>query len=198
MAEEKKPKGAHKSVDKWKKKKWFTMIAPRIFDGKVLGNCPAEKPKNVMGRTIKVTLDNLTGQRAMRDVAAYFKVFEVQGQNANTRVSCFEANKGYLGRTIRGRTSKIALIEKIPVKGGDARVTIVAVSDGDCTKKQRTGVRKVIPEELKQISGREKEFDDLVKEILFGQFNNAVFKRAKNICTMRKVIAAKASFIEAK
>lgn len=198
MAEEKKSKGAHKSVDKWKKKKWFTLNATKVFDGRALGSCPAEKPKNVMGRTIKVTLDNLTGQRSMRDVAAYFKVFEVQGQNANTKISCFETNKGYLGRTIRRRTSKIALIEKIPVKGGNARVTVIAVSDRNCTRKQRAGVRKVISEELKQISGREKEFDDLVKEILFGQFNSAVFKRAKNICAMRKIIAAKAIFIEAK
>jgi ribosomal protein S3AE len=101
-------------------------------------------------------------------------------------------------RTIRRRASKIALIEKIPVKGGDARVTIVAVSDRKCTKGQKTGVRKVISEELKVISGKENEFDDVAKELLFGKFNNAVFKRAKNICAMKKVIAAKATFIEAK
>jgi small subunit ribosomal protein S3Ae len=198
MAEEKKAKGAHKGVDKWKKKKWFALNASRAFEGKPLGSCPAEKPKNVIGRTIKVTLDTVSGQRAMRDIAAYFKVFEVQGQNANTKISQFETNKGFLGRTIRRRASKIALIEKIPVKGGNARVTIVAISDRKCTSKQKTGIRKVISEELALVGGREKEFDDVARALLFGGFDNAVFKRAKKICSMKKVIPAKAVFLEAK
>ena len=33
-----------KTVDKWKKKRWFTLVAPEIFAEKVLGETPSNDP----------------------------------------------------------------------------------------------------------------------------------------------------------
>ncbi len=189
-------KGSRKTVDKWKKKKWYTMLASKLFNKKPLGEIPGEKLHNVIGRTMIVGLDVLTGQRAKRDVKATFKVTEVQGTNASSRLTQFEMNRGSLGRTIRRRASKIAVIEKIPVKGGDARITLVAITARKATNAQKTGVRKVMSDALKELSG--KDFEDVSQELLFGNITNDIFKNSKKICLMKKVIATKAKFIEAK
>ncbi len=188
--------GSRKIVDKWKRKKWFTIFASRIFEKKQLADTPAEKPKNLEGRTLKVTLDTLTGQRMKRDVILSFRVFDIQGQNAYTKVSGFEMNHSSMGRIVRRRSSKVALIEEIPVKGGKARITIVALTARKAVKKQETGIRKIISDELAKY--RDVDFEDVVRDLLFGEFSDSIFKKAKKICLLKKVIPVKAKFSETK
>ena len=57
---EKGAKGRRKTVDKWKKKKWYTITASKIFNKKPLGETPVEKPVNLASRTIKITKPLLT------------------------------------------------------------------------------------------------------------------------------------------
>ena len=73
-----------------------------------------------------------------------FKTTDVQGQNISTNLSKFEINKGTLGRAVRRRNSKIALTEKIPVTTGEARFTIVAITDRKATRRQEAGIREIM------------------------------------------------------
>ena len=196
MAAETGTKGRRKTVDKWKKKKWYTITASKIFNGKPLAETPVEKPVNLSNRTIKVTLDVLTGQRAKRDFAVYFKTCDVQGQKISTKVSKFEINKGALGRTVRRRNSKVMLAEKVPVVGGDARVSIIVITANMATQKQKTGIRALIVNEAKTLAG--KDFEEVVKETLLGGFSNDLFKKAVKICGVKKVMVSKAVFTETK
>jgi small subunit ribosomal protein S3Ae len=191
-----KASAARKTVDKWKKKKWFAVLSSKIFDKKPLGETPGEKPKNVMGRTMRVTLDMVTGQRAKRDYAVSFKVNDIQGQTASTVVSEFAVNKGVLGRTVRRRNSKVGLVEKLPVVGGEAMTTVVVVTDRKATNVQKASIRKMIKEQLTTLQG--KDFELVVQELLLGNFSNELFKKASKICQVKKVIVAKATFTETK
>jgi small subunit ribosomal protein S3Ae len=191
-----KSSGSRKTVDKWKKKKWFTINASKTFNKKALGEIPGEKNHHISGRVMGVTLDVLTGQRAKRDTKVTFKVNDVQGQNANTMLIKFEMNRGSLGRMIRRRASKISVVEKVPIQKGDARITLVAITSNKATAKQKTGVRKIMIDALKDLRG--KDFEDVAKELLFGNITNDIFKNSKKICLMKKVLPAKAKFIEAK
>jgi small subunit ribosomal protein S3Ae len=198
MAETKaqKASAARKTVDKWKKKKWFTISASKIFDRRPLCETPGEKPKNIMGRTLKTTLDTVTGQRAKRDYVISFKVNDVQGQNASTVVSQFAVNKGTLGRTVRRRNSKVGLVKRVPVVGGDAMTTVVVVTDRKATNAQKTIIRKMIDEALAVLKG--KDFELVVQELLLGNFSNELFKKASKICPVKKVIVAKSTFFGSK
>jgi small subunit ribosomal protein S3Ae len=191
-----KASAARKTVDKWKKKKWFGVLASKIFEKKSLGETPGEKPKNVLGRTMKTTLDTVTGQRAKRDYMISFKINDVQGQTASTVISEFEINKGTLGRTIRRRNSKIALVRKIPVVGGEAMTTVVVVTERKATNAQKIGIRKIIEEQLSALKG--KDFELLAQELLLGNFSNELFKKATKIALIKKVIVSKSTFFETK
>jgi len=191
-----KASAARKTVDKWKKKKWFNVVASKIFDKRPLGDTPGEKPKNVMGRTMKVTLDTVTGQRAKRDYMIAFKVNDIQGQTASTVVSEFVVNKGTLGRTVRRRNSKVALMVKVPVVGGDAMTTTVVVTDRKATNVQKATLRAMIKESLLALSG--KDFELLTQELLLGNYSSELFKKASKICPIKKIIVSKSTFIESK
>ncbi len=191
-----KASAARKTVDKWKKKKWFNVVSSKIFDRKPLGETPGEKPKNVMGRTMRTTLDNITGQRAKREYVVSFKINDIQGQTASTVVSEFEVNKGTLGRTIRRRNSKVGLVERIPVLGGEAMTTVVVITDRKATNAQKAILRKMTKEQLETLKGR--DFELVAQELLLGNFSNELFKNASKICPIKKVIVSKSTFTETK
>lgn len=191
-----KASAARKTVDKWKKKKWFNVVSSKIFDRKPLGETPGEKPKNVMGRTMKTTLDTITGQRAKREYVISFKINDIQGQTASTVVSQFEVNKGTLGRTIRRRNSKVGLVERIPVLGGEAMTTVIVITDRKATNAQKAILRKMTKEQLETLKGR--DFELVAQELLLGNFSNELFKKASKICPIKKVIVSKSTFTETK
>ena len=196
MAEKKGAKGRRKTVDKWKKKSWYTIVSSKIFDKKPLCQTPAEKPIHLTGRTFKVTMDRLTGQRTKRDVAVYFKYDSVQGQTINTKVSKFEVTKSTLGRLIRRRNSKVASFIKLQSVGGDARVSIIVVTARDATQRQKTSIREITEKETNSLKG--KEFESIVNELLLGKFAGDLAKKASKICMIKKVVVSKAVFSEAK
>ena len=191
-----KASAARKTVDKWKKKKWFSIVASKIFDKKPLGETPGEKPKNIMGRTFKSTLDVVTGQRAKRDYMVSFKINDIQGQTASTVISEFVVNKGTLGRTIRRRNSKVGVVKRVPVVGGEAMTTVIVVTERKAPNVQKTAIRKIIEEQLTTLNG--KDFELLVQELLLGNFSNELFKKASKIYPVKKVIVSKSTFFETK
>ena len=171
-------KGSRRVVDKWKKKKWFSINASRIFDKKPIANT-CRKTKKSTNRTIRTTLDVLTGNRMKRDWYIYLKTTDVQGQNISTNLSKFEINKGTLGRAVRRRNSKIALTEKIPVTTGEARFTIVAITDRKATRRQEAGIREIMKKELLAQSG--KDFEDISKDLLLGNLSSEIAKKAAKV-----------------
>ncbi len=188
--------GRRKTVDKWKKKQWFTIVSSKIFDRKPLGETPAEKPIQLIGRTLQANMGNITGQRTRRDTTIYFKYSDVQGTNLNTKVSKFEISKGTLGRMIRRNNSKVSLVKKIPVLNGEANITTVVVTYKKATQAQKTGIRKIIDDEVNTLKG--KDFEEIVKELLMGKFANDLNKKASKVCVIKKTIVSKATYTEAK
>ena len=191
-----KASAARKTVDKWKKKKWFNVLSSKVFDKKPLGETPGEKPKNIMGRTFKCTLDVVTGQRTKRDYMMSFKINDIQGQTASTVISEFVVNKGTLGRTIRRRNSKVALVKRIPVVGGEAITTILVITDRKATNAQKAGVQKIMKEHIQPLAG--KDFEVVTQELLLGNFSNDLFKKAIKVCPIKKVIVAKSTYSQSK
>ncbi len=187
---------ARRTVDKWKKKKWFTIMASPAFDKKPLAETPAEKPRNLFNRTIRTTLDNVTGNRMKRDYIVYFKVSDIQGQNVVTKISKFEVVKAFLGRTVRRRNSKVGLVEKLSVVGGEGKVNMVIVTERKATKSQETAIRDILHKEMLSLNG--KDFEDICKELLLGNFVSELAKKASKICSVKRAIPVKAQFTEKK
>ena len=46
---------------KKKQKIWYSLIAPSMFGKKKIGETPADDPEKVLGRTVEVSLQELTG-----------------------------------------------------------------------------------------------------------------------------------------
>src|SRR3989344_4557525 len=77
-SDEKKPErktGGQKKrgIDKWKKKVWYSIFTPDEFEKREIAQTVAEKPEMVMGRTLTVSVAEVSKQPRMSHVALRFQ-----------------------------------------------------------------------------------------------------------------------------
>ncbi|MDO8647460.1 MAG: hypothetical protein Q7R70_03520 [Candidatus Diapherotrites archaeon] len=176
-----------KTVDKWKKKKWFKIFAPPLFDKREIGETPAEKPENVMGRTVKANVRALTGQIKKAHVDLIFKIMDVQGLNASTEISGMIVKPETLRRVVRRRNSKIDVVLDSRTKDNKkARIKATVVCLKKIERIKETAIRKKLLEELSKMAVS-KNFEDLISDAIFGNSLNSLFASVKTIAGIKRI-----------
>jgi len=202
MAEKKqqkqKPVKKGRTVDKWKKKQWFNIIAPSDFDRKLLGETVAEKTKNVEGRIIKVDMGQLTGQRQKRHISILFKVNKVEGNNASCMTAGHTTSHGFLNRLVRRRMSKIETIQRLDTSDGKrVKVKAITLSQRKLTRKQETAMRKIVEESIEK-AAHKKTYSQLSQELIFGVLASKIFKQLTKIAPVKRVEVIESKLLEGK
>ena len=76
---------ARKIKDKWKEKKWVTVIAPDSFNDISLGYVPITDDEKAKGRVLEVTLhDILKGDPSQHQYKIFFQIEKVVDEKART------------------------------------------------------------------------------------------------------------------
>lgn len=179
--------------EKWKKKKWFKIFSPKEFGEKEIGETVAEKPKSVIGRKIKVSLGDLTGQKIQRHIVVFFKVSDVQGDKASTSFFGHEINPSYMGRLLRRRISKIEVVPTVQTKDGrKVRVKAVVVTSKKANAKQETSIRHLMIDRIEK-GALKKDLSEFNQELLFGTISLKIFKDAKRIIGIKRTEIVKST-----
>ncbi len=168
-------------MDKWKSKRWYTIYAPAVFEKKAMGEIPANDEKSVMGRNVKITLSNLTGNPEHSYTNVIFKVIEVSGNAASTRLERIELPYSYtksIAKKFRGVFDAI-----VKTKSSDGTTLVVKVL-GITARKAAHAKIKAMRKELSVFT--EKFFasgtaDEGVKAIIEKRYQEGAAAQLKNI-----------------
>jgi len=175
--------------DTWRLKKWYTVVAPKVFGEVVLGTTPADDPRKLIGRVMETTLYDLIGDFSMVHVHLYFQIVEIdeEAEKAYTRFKGHELARDYMRSLIRRKSSKVQGIFDVTTKDGyGLRITGVVLTTYRCKTSQKKAIRKIMGEIITSRAS-EMTLDELVKAMLFGQLSNEIFEKAKKIYPLRKV-----------
>jgi small subunit ribosomal protein S3Ae len=176
--------------EKWKYKKWYVITAPPVFGEVEIGSIPADESWKVIGRTVEVTMYELTGDISQLHIRFKFQIVRVEGDRAITRFKMMELARDYLRSLTRRKSSKIAGIINLTTKDGyGIRVTAAAFTTYRCKASQKESIRKIMFEVL-QKAASEKTLDEFIKASL-GEIQTEIFKEGKKIYPLRKVEIAK-------
>lgn len=201
MADEKKgrqQKSKKRAVDKWKKKTWFTILAPAEFERKILGETVSEKPETLEGRTISASLRDIANQIKKQHISIKFKIREIKGDKAYTEAVGHEIKGSYLKRMSRRRSSKIERVQVIRLKdGANARIKSVVITARKTTAKRKTAIGKILNEEVGRFISRLSS-EKLVYEIVFGNIESRIFKEVKKVAPVKKIEIVKSSISRSK
>ncbi|EZQ03885.1 MULTISPECIES: 30S ribosomal protein S3ae [Acidianus] len=181
--------------DKWKLKKWYSILAPKVFGEVSLGSTPAYTPVQALGRKVETTLYDLTGDFSMVYVHLYFKIVANDADRLVTVFNGHELSRDYIRSLVRRKSSKINSITEVTTKDGySIRLKALALSTYRIHREQRTAIRKIMDDIIRK-SSESKTFDELIQDIVFGKLSNDIFNEVKKIAPLRKVEIEKSKLL---
>ncbi len=198
QAQAKGVKNKRKTTDKWKKKVWYTLVAPQEFERKEIGETIAEKPESLIGRVISVTGRELANQPKKQHFTLKFQVTNVAANKAHTESVGHSIKESYIKRIVRRKTSKVMVVENYPTKDNKVyKLKVVAITEKKCSRIQRTALRKKISEVTKALVA-DVEARKIVDEIVFGNLPNKIYSDVKKIVPTRRLEITNSTLITAK
>lgn len=184
-----------KTVDNWKKKKWYNVTADPVFDSKEIAKTIALENKHLMGRTIKKSLNDLTSNIKDSGYTITFKITKVTGTTAETEIQELDTKVANLKRMIRRGKSKIEIIFFVESKDSKKlKLKVLCLSGTKFTTANRTESRKIIVDELQEdIKG--KMLREVWGNIIYQKFSEKLKKKLVKLGYINKVVILKAKVI---
>jgi len=182
-------------IGKWGIKKWFRVHAPVEFNNAEVGEVPADEPGKLVGRTLEVSLFDLTRDLGHLQVKLKFQINKVESDGAYTVFKSMELTRDYLKSLIRRGSSLIQLIHDVETKdGARLRLTVLAVTPTRCKSSQKRIIRKLFIEKLNELA-RDNDLAGFVKSVVFGDLSLQLMAVGKRIYPLRKVEVAKVKML---
>jgi small subunit ribosomal protein S3Ae len=185
--------------DKWRLKKFYTVLAPPVFGGIVLGSTPADDPDKLIGRVMEVTLFDIVGDLAYAHVKLYFQIISVDGDRALTRFKGHELLRDYVRSLTRRKSSKVTGIFDVWTKDGyGLRLTCVAWTRFKCKTSQKRAIRARMREVVEKTAS-EVTLDELIQLMIYSDREGSLAQRidevARKIYPLRKVEIVKSKLL---
>lgn len=193
MSEQKAPT---KLKDKWRQKKWYTVVAPSAFGNIDLGKTLSDEPQKLVGRVLESTLYNITEDFSQLHVKLFFKIVKVEGDKAYTTFQGHDMARDYLRSLVRRGSSRIDGIFPITTRDGyTMRVGVIAVSTVRTKSSQKHSIRGIMEEAVNKKNGQ-LLYDELVQQLVLGKIASEIYNAAKSVYPLRKIEVRKSELAE--
>jgi len=161
-----KAKKTQKSVLKWKKKRWFKVVAPKSFYEKDLGETTALTPEETKGRTVETNLTALTKNFKHKNVNVTFIVTRNTGSICHTSFYKYEISPAIIKRNIRHGKDRIDDSFGILTKDGKKAIIKPLITTRQTTNNSVVSlIRKTCKQKITELA-KTKNLSDLVNDIV--------------------------------
>ena len=177
-----------KVIDKWKNKKWYSVLAPPMFDSKEICEVVASDEVSLMNRIVKISLMELLSSNSQTAMFTFlkFRINNVAGNNANTILIGHEVSPSYIKTFARRGKTIIHMVVDTKTKDDvKVRMKVIGVASGKISETTKRNLRNTIVEELKKL-GPAFSYEELMQEILYGRVVSKIFGRLKQITSMKR------------
>ena len=174
--------------DKWREKKWVTVIAPDSFNNVPIAYVPITDDETAKGRVIEVTLyDILKGDTSQHQYKIYFQIDKVEGDKATTIFKRYEYSKEFLRSLVRRGSSKINYLTEVKTKDGYIfRIKVIALTHRPLNSSRKHALR-LIAKDVMDKTIPEMTIDQFVQATCYGKINSDILAAAKKVIRMRHV-----------
>lgn len=184
-----------KTQDNWKKKKWYNVMADPIFDSKEFAKTIAIDSKQLMGRSIEKSLNELTSNIRDSGFVVKFKIHKVTGTTADTKLVEFNTKIATVKRMVRRGKSKIENIFNVQTKDGvNLKIKMMCLSGTKFTTANRTEARKILETKIKE-EIKNKTLNEVWNSIFSQNFSEKLKKDVVKLGYISRVAILKAKII---
>ena len=177
-----------KIKDKWKEKKWVTVLAPDAFNNIPIAYIPVTSDETAKGRVLEVTLfEILKGDPSQHQYKLFFQVDKVNQEKATTIFKRYEYAKEFLRSLIRRGSSRINFIlDAISKDGYIFRIKMLALSHRELNTSRKHALRLIAKDVLEK-TVRNMTLDQFVQASCYGKINSDIMAAAKKVIHLRHV-----------
>ena len=177
-----------KIKDKWKEKRWITVLAPDSFNNVPIAYIPITDDENAKGRVIEITLfDILKGDPSQHQYKIFFQIDKVTKEKATTIFKKYEYAKEFLRSLIRRGSSKINFILDTKTKDGYIfRIKVLALSHRELNTSRKHALR-IIAKDVIEKTVPHMTIDQFVQASCYGKINSDIMAASKKIIHLRHV-----------
>ena len=181
MAEPKKTEKATKI----KRKRWYSIIAPKIFRNAVLGETYITEPGLALNKTITQNLTNLTYDARKQNTNIKFIVDKVEGDKAYTKIIGYNMIPTSIRRLTRRRSEKIELSfacitsdnKKIRIK---PLIFARSLTKGSVAARLNKTTIEYLTKAISKMT-----FDNLINDLINYKLQSSLRERLKKIYPLR-------------
>ena len=176
-----------RTKDKWRDKKWYTVMSPPYFGGVELGAIPSDDPAKLVGRIMDGTLYDITNDFAHQYLKLYFRIEDVEGKTAHTVFKGHEYSRDFLRSLVRRRTTRVDGIFNIKTKDNYGLTLAASVFTLSRIKtSQEHDIRSIMSKIIKE-KATILTFDQFVQELVLGKIASDIYNESKKISPLRHV-----------
>ena len=177
-----------KIKDKWKEKRWVTVLAPDPFNNVPIAYIPITDDENAKGRVIEITLfDILKGDPSQHQYKIFFQIDKVTKEKATTIFKKYEYAKEFLRSLIRRGSSKINFVLDTKTKDGYIfRIKVLALSHRELNTSRKHALR-IIAKDVIEKTVPHMTIDQFVQASCYGKINSDIMAATKKIIHLRHV-----------
>ncbi len=177
-----------KIKDKWKEKKWVTVLAPDAFNNIPIAYIRVTSDETAKGRVLEVTLfEILKGDPSQHQYKLFFQVDKVNQEKATTIFKRYEYAKEFLRSLIRRGSSKINFILDAETQDGYIfRIKVLALSHRELNTSRKHALRLVAKDVIEK-TVRNMTLDQFVQASCYGKINSDIMAASKKVIRLRHV-----------
>ena len=177
-----------KIKDKWKEKRWVTVLAPDSFNNIPVAYVPITNDKTAVGRVVEDTLfDILKGDPSQHQYKLFFQISKVTEEKATTVFKRYEYAKEFLRSLIRRGSSRINFIIDTKTKVGYLfRIKILTLSHRELNTSRKHALRLEAKKQIERIVPQ-MTIDEFVQAACYGKINSDIMATTKKIIRVRHV-----------
>ncbi len=177
-----------KIKDKWKEKRWVTVLASDSFNNIPIAYIPITDDKTAIGRVVEVTLfDILKGDPSQHQYKIFFQIQKVSGEKATTIFKRHEYAKEFLRSLVRRGSSKINISLDVKTKDGYIfRIKIIALSHRELNTSRKHALRLIAKQVLEKTVPN-MTIEQFVQAACYGKINSDIMAAAKRVIRLRHV-----------
>jgi len=179
------------TVDRWKDKNWFTVYSPKYFGNIQIAEIPSSE--DVLNRVVETTLYDITNDFSQTYIKLFFKIDQIEGNNAYTKFHGHDFTRDYLRSLVRRTTSQVKGIFNINVKSDmnsdsetyKIRVTCLVFTQKRAKTSQQKAIREIMKEVIEE-KAQKLSFIEFVQECVLGKIGSEIYNQARVIVPIRK------------
>ena len=180
------------------KKIWYEVMAPEMFGGKQIGETLAADPKQLIGRTLNVSLMDISRNYSKFFVKLRIRIDSIDGNKASTKLVGHECMRERIYRMVQRHGRRVDAVQDVVTKdGAHVRVKTVFMLIKRVGGSTKNDTRKLAVDLIEEAAKKIK-LEDFINSIIAGDLQHKLKKDCSKIYPVGSIEIHKTEIVDEK